>query len=64
VVKEFLSRDLRVRYELRDVTRDPAAAEEFRALGARLPPVTVIGERVIEGYRPEELLEAVRAAEV
>jgi hypothetical protein len=63
VVKEFLSRDLRLEYELRDVTRDPGAAREFLALGARLPPVTVIGERIIEGFQPEELIAAVEAAE-
>jgi hypothetical protein len=61
VVKEFLSRELGLDYTLRDLSVDAAAADEFLALGGRLPPLTVIGGQVIEGFNPEALIAAADA---
>lgn len=36
----------------------PGAADDLRALGLRTVPVTVIGDRAIVGFRPQELSEA------
>jgi hypothetical protein len=60
VVKEFLSRE-GVTYILKDVTRDPAALEEFRRLGALLPPVTVIDGEVVRGFDPVRLSQILDA---
>ena len=60
MVKKFLDeRD--VHYDLRNVTRDRAAAEEFRDLGGRLPPLIVIGGRIIHGFQPMEIEAALDA---
>ena len=57
MVKEFLDEQGAV-YEVRNVAIDERARDEFLALGTRLPPVTVIGERVIEGFDPVAIAAA------
>jgi glutaredoxin len=42
-----------VRYEVQDLSRDPAAREEFLRRGFRLPPVLVINDVAVEGYQPD-----------
>lgn len=54
MLKEFLSAH-GVQYELRDMRKDPAALVEFRRLGFRLPPVTIIDGVAVEGFQPERL---------
>jgi hypothetical protein len=56
VVKEFL-REWNVRYELKDLRRDPVARAEFVKAGYRLPPVTVVNGVAVEGYDPRRLEE-------
>jgi len=53
-VKEFLS-ERGVEYELRNVVSDPAALEEFIALGSLLPPTVVYKCRWVAGYDPDGL---------
>jgi len=56
VVKRYLT-ERGVPFDLRDVSVDAAAREEFLRRGWRLPPVTVIDGVVVEGFRPERLDE-------
>jgi glutaredoxin len=56
-VKEFLSRAGH-HFTVRLVEEDDAAYDELLALGYRTVPVTVIGERVITGFDPARLAEA------
>ena len=46
-----------VRFELRDLSRQPEARAEFLRRGFRLPPVTVINGVAVEGYQPDRLNE-------
>lgn len=55
-MKEFLSQH-QIAYQLRVVTTDPRALEEFLALGLSLPPVTVIDGVAVQGYQPERFEE-------
>ncbi len=52
MVRRYLA-ERGVRYEVRDVSHDPAAREEFLRRGFRLPPVLVIGDVAVEGYQPD-----------
>jgi hypothetical protein len=53
-VKNYLAeRD--VRYVLKNLNTDPAAREEFRAAGFKLPPVLVIDGVPVEGFDPERI---------
>lgn len=54
MVKKFLD-ELAVKYEVRNVLTDRRAAEEFRALGGRLPPLVLIDGKKFEGFRPAEI---------
>jgi glutaredoxin-like protein NrdH len=56
-VKEYLSRE-HVSFEDRDITVDPSAISELQKLGFMTTPVTVIGEKVIVGFDPQKLSEA------
>lgn len=56
MVKRYLT-ERGVRYELRDVSRDATARDEFLRRGFRLPPVVLIGDIAIEGYQPDRLDE-------
>jgi glutaredoxin len=53
-VKEFLSRHGRSFIE-RNVDDDPSAYDELVARGWRTVPVTVIGDRSVKGFDPEQL---------
>jgi glutaredoxin-like protein NrdH len=56
-VKEYLSRE-HVSFEDRDITLDPLAISALQKLGFMTTPVTVIGEKVIVGFDPQKLSEA------
>ena len=45
----------RIRFVERDVSADADAQAELEALGVRSTPVTVIGETIIIGYKPDEM---------
>ena len=47
--KEYLSQK-QVKYQERDVTKDPAAIEELQRLGFMTTPVTVIDGATIVGF--------------
>jgi hypothetical protein len=59
-VKEFLSRAGHT-FTVRNVDEDIHAYDELMALGMRSVPVTVIGDRVVKGFKPEELATALAA---
>ena len=42
-----------------NVDEDPHAYDELLARGLRSVPVTVIGERVLKGFNPVELADAI-----
>ena len=54
MVKKFLD-ERSVEYELRNVVRDEDAAREFLGLGGRVPPLLVIGDTLVHGFRPAEI---------
>jgi glutaredoxin len=56
-VKEFLSQN-RCDFTVRLVDEDAAAYDDLLALGYRTVPVTVIGARVVIGFDPAALAEA------
>jgi glutaredoxin-like protein NrdH len=56
-VKEYLSQE-HVSFEDRDITLDSSAISELQKLGFMTTPVTVIGEKVIVGFDPQKLREA------
>jgi len=60
-VKEFLSREGHAFLD-RNVEEDDAAYKELTALGIWTVPVTVIDGRIISGYDPARLQEALAAA--
>ncbi|MBI4339435.1 MAG: DinB family protein [Chloroflexi bacterium] len=45
-------------YVERDIENHPGALEELRALGFRAVPVTKIGDRVVNGFNPRQLNDA------
>ncbi|MBI4331051.1 MAG: DinB family protein [Chloroflexi bacterium] len=53
-MKEFLSQN-DISFTNRDIENDPSAADEARALGIRSIPATVIGDRVVTGFSPNEI---------
>jgi glutaredoxin len=59
-VKELLSRE-GVPFTACNVDEDERAYDELIARGWRTVPVTVIGERVLQGFNPVELADAVAA---
>lgn len=56
----MLSRE-QVSFTAKDVEEDDAAYDELLALGFRLVPVTIIGDRVIKGYDAPAILDALGA---
>jgi glutaredoxin len=60
-VKEFLSR-AGYTFEGKNIEEDDRAYDEVLALGARVVPVTVIDGRVVMGYDPAKLREALATA--
>jgi glutaredoxin len=59
-VKELLSRE-GVPFTAYNVDEDERAYDELIARGWRAVPVTVIGERVLQGFNPVELADAIAA---
>jgi hypothetical protein len=59
-VKELLSRAA-VPFTAKNVDEDDRAYDELIALGKRTVPVTVIGDRVLTGFHPVELADAIDA---
>ena len=57
-MKELLSRE-GVAFTAYNVDEDEHAYDELIARGLRTVPVTVIGERVLKGFNPVELADAV-----
>jgi glutaredoxin len=57
-VKELLSRAA-VPFTAKNVDEDDRAYDELIALGMRTVPVTVIGDRVLTGFHPVELADAI-----
>jgi len=60
-VKEFLSRE-GVPFTARNVDEDEAAYDELIARGYRTVPITIVGDRVVKGFDPAALAEAIEAA--
>ncbi|HEX5417987.1 MAG TPA: glutaredoxin family protein [Chloroflexota bacterium] len=56
MVKEFL-RERDVHYELKDLSRDAQAREDFVRAGYLLPPVTVVDGVAVDGFDPRRLEE-------
>lgn len=56
-MKEYLSHE-HVSLVDRDITVDPSAISELQKLGFMTTAVTVIGEKVIVGFDPQKLTEA------
>jgi glutaredoxin len=59
-VKELLSRE-GVPFTAYNVDEDEHAYDELIARGLRTVPVTVVGERVLQGFNPVELADAIAA---
>ena len=59
-MKELLSRE-GVPFTAYNVDEDEHAYDELIARGLRTVPVTVIGERVLKGFNPVELADAIAA---
>jgi len=57
-VKELLSRE-GVPFRPYNVDEDEHAYDELLARGWRTVPVTIIGERVLKGFNPVELADAI-----
>ncbi len=50
-----------VKYIDRDVENDPGALDELQVLGFRSMPVTVIGDKAVAGFNPNQILEALQS---
>jgi adenosylhomocysteine nucleosidase len=59
-VKEFLSR-AGAAFTVKNVEEDDRAYDELIAFGFRVVPLTVIGDRMIKGYDPAALTDALNA---
>jgi glutaredoxin-like protein NrdH len=57
-VKELLSRE-GVPFTAYNVDEDEGAYDDLVARGWRTVPVTIIGERVLKGFNPVELANAI-----
>jgi glutaredoxin-like protein NrdH len=57
-VKELLSRE-GVPFTAYNVDEDEGAYDDLLARGWRTIPVTIIGERVLKGFNPVELADAI-----
>jgi hypothetical protein len=61
-VKEFLSR-AGATFTVLNVDEDDRAYDALLARGLRSVPVTIIGDRVVRGYDPLALTQALRGQE-
>ena len=59
-MKELLSRE-GVPFTAYNIDEDEHAYDELMARGWRTVPVTVIGDRVLQGFNPVELADAIAA---
>ena len=59
-MKELLSR-AGVPFTAKNVDEDQAAYDELIARGFRSVPVTIVGGRVVTGFQPVELSDAIDA---
>ena len=59
-MKELLSR-ADVPFTAKNVDEDERAYDELIARGMRSVPVTIIGDRVLVGFHPVELADAIEA---
>ena len=57
-MKELLSRE-GVPFTAYNVDEDEGAYDELLARGWRTIPVTIVGERVLKGFNPVELADAI-----
>jgi len=57
-VKELLSRE-GVPFTAYNVDEDETAYDDLLARGWRTIPVTIIGERVVKGFNPVEIADAI-----
>ena len=60
-MKELLSRAGRT-FTVKIVDEDETAYDELIRRGYRTVPVTVIGDRVVQGFDPDALTQALEAA--
>jgi glutaredoxin len=61
-VKEFLSRN-GVPFTAYNVDEDESAYDDLIARGYRTVPVPIVGERVVKGFDPGALAEAIAAGD-
>ena len=59
-MKELLSR-AQVPFTAKNVDEDDQAYDELVARGLRVVPATIIGDRVLTGFHPVELMDALDA---
>ncbi len=59
--KEFLTHH-GVAFTAKDITQDDAAVDELIALESQSTPTIVVGEKVMIGFRPTELLSWLQEA--
>jgi glutaredoxin len=59
-VKEFLSRAGHT-FTVKNIEEDDQAYDELMAIGARMVPVTVVGDQIVRGYDQAKLREALAA---
>ena len=57
---EFLSQN-NVPYTHKDISEDPQAQQELVELGSMSTPTIKVGDKILVGFRPKELLEAVQS---
>lgn len=54
--KAWLS-DQQIPYQEKDIRKDPIYIDELIRLGSQMTPTFIIGEKVLIGFDPTELLE-------
>ena len=53
-----------IRFVKRDIDKSPEAKRDYQALGGRGLPLTRIGERLVRGFKPEKIQEALLAESI
>ncbi|WP_134700243.1 glutaredoxin family protein [Ammoniphilus sp. YIM 78166] len=61
VLKMFL-RDYQIEFEVRNCTTTPAYWEDVKNMGFLGVPVTIVNDKPIQGFNPEEIMKEVEAA--
>lgn len=57
---EALLKKERVKFNRYDIDRDPSARKRYKELGGKGVPFTTVGNQVIRGYSPDQILAAAR----